>query len=88
MIITAKRFLDEYRPGDIVPHDRYDAETLAGLERSRLVVISQPTAAPTPVVDLDSMTKAELIEYAAAVAHKHPTRITKQDLIDGLRNGQ
>lgn len=48
-MITALRFIDEFRPGDSIPADRYAPDHLAQMaERGRIQIKAQPVAQEPP----------------------------------------
>jgi hypothetical protein len=83
MPYRAIRFFDSFRPGDNVPPDTYDPDTLAGLVSNGTIVIDPPDEEPDPV-DLETLTVPELRKRAKAAGVVGYSRMTKAALIAEL----
>lgn len=83
-MIISKRFIDFFRPGDVVPDGTYDADTLDKLlAKGQFVEAGEDGA--VPVVPLEDMTDQELKDLAKAREIKGYWSMKRQTLIETLK---
>jgi hypothetical protein len=84
-MIISKRFLDNFKPGDVIPDGYYPPESIAHkLKHGRIVIVADEVT--KKVVDYDNLTISELRAMVKAQGLKVSIR-SKKAMIEALTNG-
>lgn len=80
----SRRFIDYFRPGQVIPNDAYDASTFAKLlEKGHIVEADENGEAPP--VPLEEMTDQELKDLAKEQEVKGYWSMKRDTLLEKLR---